>query len=240
MLDVRGVCKRFGGLEAVVGVDLEVRPGQVVAVIGPNGSGKTTLLNLVSGALRPDAGRVRWEGQDITGWPAHRVMHLGIGRTFQRPRVMETMTVRENIALGFLFRARGLPVALAMRKAQEVGEEVGLGDRLDILASDLTYMDQKRLELARALAGDPRLLLLDEWLAGLTEGELRVGLALLRRLRDQGKGVVLVEHVMSAVRAIADWVVVLHAGRKIVEGAPDVALSHPEVVATYLGQDAGC
>jgi ABC-type branched-subunit amino acid transport system ATPase component len=240
MLEVRGVSRRFGGLEALVGVDLVAQAGQVVAVIGPNGSGKTTLLNVISGVLTPDAGTVRWEGRDITGWPPHRVAHLGIGRTFQRPRIMEMMTVRENIGLGFLFRARGLPVPQAMAMAQEVGEEVGLGDRLDVPAGDLTYIDQKRLELARALAGDPRLLLLDEWLAGLTEGELQVGLELLRRLRAQGKAVVLVEHVMSAVRAIADRVVVLHAGRKILEGEPEEVLSHPEVVATYLGQDTGC
>jgi ABC-type branched-subunit amino acid transport system ATPase component len=238
LLEVEGLARRFGGLRAVDGLSFIVPEGEVLGLVGPNGSGKTTALNLITGNLRPDAGRVLFAAQDIAGAPAHKVARAGVARTFQLVRVMASMTIAENVALGAIFGADACTPTEALRRAPELLARVGLAGRGPEPAGSLTYIDQKRLELARALAGRPRLLLLDEWLAGLNPTELHEGIALIRSLALEGITIVMVEHVMSAIRALCGHVVVMNAGRRIAEGTPDEALSDPAVIAAYLGDDA--
>jgi ABC-type branched-subunit amino acid transport system ATPase component len=237
LLEVEGLARRFGGLRAVDGLSFSVPEGEVLGLVGPNGSGKTTALNLITGNLRPDAGRVLFAGRDMAGASAHMVARAGVARTFQLVRVMASMTIAENVALGAIFGADPCAPAEALRRAPELLARVGLAGRGPEPAGSLTYIDQKRLELARALAGRPRLLLLDEWLAGLNPTELHDGIALLRSLSLEGVTIVMVEHVMSAIRALCGHVVVMNAGRRIAEGTPDEALSDPGVIAAYLGDD---
>lgn len=237
LLEVQRLERRFGGLRAVDGLTLEVTEGEVLGLVGPNGSGKTTALNLVTGNLRPDAGRILLAGRDIAGAPAHAIARAGVARTFQLVRVMASMTLAENVAVGAIFGAEACPPAEAMRRAPALLARVGLAGRGAEPAARLTYIDQKRLELARALAGRPRLLLLDEWLAGLNPTELHEGVALIRSLSLEGVTIVMVEHVMSAIRALCGRVVVMNGGRKIAQGAPDDALADPAVIAAYLGDD---
>jgi branched-chain amino acid transport system ATP-binding protein len=235
VLEIRGLTRAFGGLVAVNSLDLTVRSGEIVGLLGPNGSGKTTALNLVSGVLRPDSGVIRFAGQDIAGMATYRIARLGLGRTFQLVRVLDGMTCAENVIAGLAFhperRARGELHETAVRLLQRVG----LKDYERRSASELTYIDRKRLELARALALKPRLVLLDEWLAGLNPSELLIGIALIRSLKDQGLSILLVEHVMDAIRSLCDLCVVMNGGRKIAEGSPDAVLSDPAVVEAYLG-----
>jgi branched-chain amino acid transport system permease protein len=235
MLELVGVRKAFGGLVAVDDVSFRVAAGEIVGLIGPNGSGKTTALNLVSGALRPDAGAIRFKGEDIAGLPANRVARLGIARTFQLVRVLEHLDCLDNVVAGLAFRPEPLWGEAAREKARDLLDRVGLGDRADVPAGQLTYIDQKRLELARALALKPDVLLLDEWLAGLNPSELQVGIALVKMLRDEGLTLVLVEHVMDAIRSLSDRCVVMSAGRVIADGPPAAVLAEPAVVAAYLG-----
>jgi len=235
MLELLGVRRTFGGLVAVDDVSFRVAPGEIVGLIGPNGSGKTTVLNLVSGALRPDAGAIRFKGADIAGLPANRVARLGIARTFQLVRVLDNLDCLENVVAGLAFRAEPLWGEAARETARDLLDRVGLGDRADAPAGQLTYIDQKRLELARALALEPSLLLLDEWLAGLNPSELRIGIALVRSLREEGLTIVLVEHVMDAIRSLSDRCVVMSAGKVIADGPPAAVLAEPAVVAAYLG-----
>lgn len=232
VLQVQDLSRAFGGLRAVDGLSFAVAEGEIVGLLGPNGSGKTTALNLISGALRPDRGSVRFDGREMAGAPAHRIARAGIARTFQLVRVFQTMTVRENVQAGTLFghgdhRADPLPLL----------RQVGLADRADALASQLTYIDHKRLELARALALQPRLLLLDEWLAGLNPSELAEGVALIRSLRGTGITVLMVEHVMDAIRSLCDRCVVMNSGVRIAEGTPQQVLADRLVVQAYLGDD---
>jgi branched-chain amino acid transport system permease protein len=234
-LAATGLRKAFGGLIAVDGVELSIRKGEILGLIGPNGSGKTTVLNLVSGAFRPDAGELRFNGDAIQGLSAHRIARRGVARTFQLVRVLPSMTCLENVIAGLAFRAAPVWGDGAERAARALLERVGLGARMHSPAGDLTYIDQKRLELARALALEPEVLLLDEWLAGLNPTELNDGIALVRSLRDQGLGIVVVEHVMDAIRSLCDRCVVMNAGRKIAEGTPAAVLADPEVVRAYLG-----
>lgn len=235
ILEVERVRKAFGGVVANNDISIQVPPRKIVGLIGPNGSGKTTALNLVSGALRPDAGAIRFKGEDIAGLPANRVARLGIARTFQLVRVLEHLDCLDNVVAGLAFRPEPLWGEAAREKARDLLDRVGLGDRADVPAGQLTYIDQKRLELARALALEPSLLLLDEWLAGLNPSELRVGIALVRSLRDEGLTIVLVEHVMDAIRSLSDRCVVMSAGRVIADGPPAAVLAEPAVVAAYLG-----
>jgi branched-chain amino acid transport system permease protein len=235
LLEVSGLHKSFGGVHAVDGVDLTVAEGEILGLIGPNGSGKTTALNLVSGALRPDAGDIRYRGQPIAGLPPHQIARLGIARTFQIVRVLENMSCRDNVVAGLAFRPDPLWGEAARERAAALLHRVGLGARADVPAGQLTYIDQKRLELARALALDPELLLLDEWLAGLNPRELGVGIELVESLRTEGLTIVMVEHVMDAIRSLCDRCVVMNAGRKIADGPPDAVLAEPEVVAAYIG-----
>jgi branched-chain amino acid transport system ATP-binding protein len=231
LLQVCELARAFGGLKAVDALSFEVNAGEIVGLIGPNGSGKTTALNLISGALRPDSGSVRFDGEDLAGRPAHRITRAGIARTFQLVRVFARMTVRENVRAGLLVR-RG-----SAAEEDELMARVGLSARAERLAGELTYIDQKRLELARALALRPRLLLLDEWLAGLNPSELLDGVALIRSLRGSGITILMVEHVMDAIRSLCDRCVVMNSGVKIAEGTPQQVLADRRVVQAYLGDD---
>jgi len=237
LLRVEGLRRAFGGLVAVDGLSFTVNPGEIVGLLGPNGSGKTTALNLISGALAPDAGWVVLDGRDVARLPAHRLARLGIGRTFQLVRVLSGLSLEENVVAGLAFGREPAWGAEARHRAAALLEQVGLSGRGTQPAGTLTYGDGKRLELARALALSPRLLLLDEWLAGLNPTELRGGIALIASLRDAGCTVLMVEHVMDAIRALADRCVVMNAGRPIAEGPPAAVLADRAVIAAYLGDD---
>jgi len=237
LLAVEGLTRNFGGLRAVDDLHFEMTRGEVVGLLGPNGSGKTTVLNLISGALRPDRGSVRLLGRELVGQPAFRIARLGVARTFQLVRVFATMSVRENIAAGFAFGARPRFGRAARAEIDALVTRVGLAGRGDQVAHELTYIDQKRLELARALALAPTLLLLDEWLAGLNQVELAAAIDLLDALRSETLTILLVEHVMDAIRALCDRCVVMNAGARIAAGTPADVLLDPAVVTAYLGAD---
>ena len=235
-LEVVGLRKAFGGLVAVDNLAFEAMPGEIIGLIGPNGSGKTTVLNLISAALSADAGTIRCDGVTISGFTAHRIARLGVARTFQLVRVLESLTAVENVAAALAFSRDPLWGTQAEAVARGLLARVGLADKADQLAAQFTYIDLKRLELARALALDPKLLLLDEWLAGLNQTELAEGIKLIHSLRSAGLTIVLVEHVMDAIRSLCDRCIVMNAGVKIADGPPAAALADREVVRAYLGE----
>ncbi len=237
LLEISGLTRRFGGLVAVDGLSFAVAQGEIVGLLGPNGSGKTTALNLVSGALKPDAGTIMLDGRPITGLRPDRIARLGLARTFQLVRVLGSMTCAENVVAGLAFRPPTLWGEAAARQAGALLDRVGLGGSGAMPADALTYIDQKRLELARGLALSPRILLLDEWLAGLNPSELQEGIALIRSLRAEGMTIVMVEHVMDAIRSLCDRCVVMNAGAPIAEGPPAAVLADPAVIRAYLGGD---
>jgi branched-chain amino acid transport system ATP-binding protein len=236
LLTVDGVSRRFGGLLAVNAASLSAPAARITALIGPNGAGKTTLFALISGFLKPSAGHIRYDGEDVTGEPPHRLARRGIARTFQIVQPFAGLTVRDNILVGAYLRHRDRATALAA--AEHVGRDVGLGDMLDRPAHTLTVAGRKRLELARALATEPRLLLLDEVLAGLNPSEIRDIVPTIRALSARGIAVVMIEHVMQAVMSLAEHVFVLAEGRIIAEGSPAQIAAHPVVVEAYLGHGA--
>ena len=238
VLQARDVTKRFGGLVAVNGVSFDVTEHQVLGLIGPNGSGKSTMINMISGAFAPTAGAIRLNGRDLAGLPAHRVSRLGVGRTFQLVRLLPELSVLDNVRAGAVFGHRRRWGDESAQVAHRLLERVGLGAVAGLPVSALTYIDTKRVELARALAGEPEVLLLDEWLAGLNPTELATGIALIRSLRDDGRTIILVEHVMDAIRSLCDTCVVMSSGTKIAEGTPAEVLSDREVIRAYLGDDA--
>jgi branched-chain amino acid transport system ATP-binding protein len=236
LLRVERVFKRFGGLLAVDDVSLIVEAGRITALIGPNGAGKTTLFSIISGFLRPSEGRVFHRGADITGMPPHLLARRGIVRTFQIVQPFAGLTVHQNIAIGAHLSRRSRAEALVA--AAEVASTVGLSDVLDRPAASLTVAGRKRLEVARALAAEPELLLLDEVLAGLNPGEVASMVPVIRTLADDGITIVMIEHVMQAVMSLAEHVFVLAEGRIIAEGPPQVAVGDPRVVEAYLGRGA--
>lgn len=236
LLQVQNVSRAFGGLRAVQNVSLEVPVGSLTALIGPNGAGKTTLFALMSGFLKPDQGHILLEGRDITGQTPHLNAKLGLTRTFQIVQPFASQTVRENIAVGAHLHQGHRQ--LALRAAEEVAERVGLQAQLDKPASDLTVAGRKRLELARALATQPKLLLLDEVLAGLNPQEIQDMLPVVRGLVDGGVTVLMIEHVMQAVMSLAEHVWVLAQGQLIAQGTPAEVTRDTQVIEAYLGHGA--
>ena len=236
MLEVRGLSKRFGGLHAVRSVDLDVPEGSITALIGPNGAGKTTCFAMIAGFIRPDAGRVAFAGADLTGMTPEAVARAGMVRTFQITQPFGGLTVAENIRVGSFLRLAD--PRLAMERAREVGTRLGLGPYLDRPASTLTVSARKRLEVARALATEPRLLLLDEVMAGLTPSEVVEIVEVVRGVREAGVTILLIEHVMQAVAALAERAYVLAEGALIASGTPREIASDPRVIEAYLGHGA--
>jgi branched-chain amino acid transport system ATP-binding protein len=237
LLAVETLSKSFRGLRAVSEVSFSVPERGIVALIGPNGAGKTTCFNLIAGALRPDAGRVTLAGADITGLRADKVCDAGIGRTFQLVKPFQDLTVLENVTVGALHKHDS--VAAAKREAARFLDLLELGDKRHMHAANLTLPDRKRLEVARALATAPKLLLLDEVMAGLRPTETDRMVAMLKRLRTEaGLTILLIEHVMRAVMALSDHVIVLHHGEKISEGTPEKVTKDPAVLECYLGEGA--
>lgn len=237
LLDVRGLCKTFGGVRAVWELSFQVPRGAVFGLLGPNGSGKTTVFNLVAGALRPDAGTVTFDGRPVTALPPHRRTAAGIARTYQHVRALPHLSALANVAVARLYgSAPASSFAAAHADAEALLEEVGLAWACDHPAGGLTVAERKRLELARALATRPRLLLLDEPLAGLNPREAADALALFARIRDRGLTLMIVEHNVGAVRRVCDRAVVLNAGRKIAEGPPEAVLEDERVIEVYLGE----
>lgn len=238
LLRTQGLAKSFRGVKALGGVDVEVRRGEILGLLGPNGSGKSTFINVVSGHYLPTAGRVQFEGQDLAGQAAHRIARAGISRTYQIPRPFPHQTVLDNVALAAMFGG-GLPTPAAARsQAMSWLAFAGLEEKAHVLPDQLNLHQRKFLELARALASRPRLVLLDEVLCGLTPGEIDDAVALVRRIRDQGSTVVFVEHVMRAVMALTDRVVVFDGGQVLAVGPAAEVMQRPEVMTAYLGQPA--
>jgi len=233
LLEIEGLTKHFGGVLANDNVSFGVAEGEILGLLGPNGAGKTTLFNCITGFLRPDRGRVRFAGVDVTGRSASRLARDGLVRTFQIVRVFPDLSALENVVIGALLRHGR--VSAARRRALEVLEDVGLAARSNVRARDLTTAERKRLEVARALATDPRALLLDEAMSGLNPREVAEAVALVRRLRERGVTIVLVEHVLEVVMPLADRVVVLQEGRAIADATPAAVSRDPAVIEAYLG-----
>lgn len=239
LLQVRGVSKRFGGFTALDKVDLVVWPGERLGLIGPNGSGKSTLVNCISGVLRSEEGGILFEGRDIAREAPHRRTRLGVARTFQIPRPFVSMSVLDNLRIPLIYAATQngkLGVAGATDQALHILRQVGLIDKAHALSGRLTQVDMRKLELARAMAAKPKLLISDEAMAGLSASEVDDILELLSRLKEQGVAVIMIEHVMRAVMKFSERVAVLVAGRKIADGDPPIVANNVEVVTAYLGQ----
>ena len=237
LLSLQGVTKRFGGLTAVNGLSFELAKGETVGLLGPNGSGKTTALNLISGYLPVSNGSIALSGSTISTLGSAHIAHRGVARTFQLVRALPSLSVGENVLAALAFRKEPAWGKTAKAHIDTLLADVGLAGRAAQPADSLTYIDLKRMELARALASDPQLLLLDEWLAGLNPTELRAGIDLITALRGRGITILLVEHVMDAVRALCSRCIVMNAGSKIADGPTAEVLTDAEVIRAYLGDE---
>ena len=237
LLQTKDLTVRFGGLEALSNVSLDVEEGSIVGLIGPNGAGKTTLVNVITGSIAPSSGRVSVGGDDVTGRKPWEVAKAGVSRTFQIVKPFRGMTVRENVAIGAMFGPRSTSsLKESLEGADVVLERVGLTDRADALPGELPVADNKRLELAKALAMKPRLLFLDEVMAGLRPAEIERSVQLVRSLRDDGLTIVVIEHVMKAIMALSDVVAVLHEGKELARGSPEDIARDDRVIEAYLGE----
>ena len=235
ILEVSNISKRFGGLQALLDVSFGLEEGQILGLIGPNGAGKTTLFNIIDGVHKPDSGRVVFRGRDITGLKPYRIARLGLARTHQIVRPLNELTVRENVVVGACFGREGHSLSSAEAVANDVMSQVGLDKRADQLANSLNVAQKKRLEMARALAAQPYLLLLDEVLAGLNPSEIAGMVETIREVRSQGIAIVMIEHVMHATMSVSDKVIVLDYGQLIAEGSPQEITDNPRVIEAYLG-----
>jgi branched-chain amino acid transport system ATP-binding protein len=237
MLEVNGLSKNFGGLAAVSDLSLTIRRGEIFGVIGPNGAGKTTLLNLITGYLAASKGSILFEGRELRGLSPSKICHRGIARTFQVVRPFVEMSVIDNVMTGALFApTRRISMAEARIRAGSALDLVGLLDKRDMLAGELTIGEKKKLELARALATKPRLLFLDEVMAGLAGGEVEVLMDVIERVADSGTTILMIEHLVGVILALTDRVLVLDFGRELFQGAPEDVVAHPEVINSYLGK----
>jgi len=235
ILQVQNLTKRFGGLQALTDVTFDLPEGQILGLIGPNGAGKTTLFNVINGVYAPSRGKVIFRGEDITGLPSYEAARRGMARAHQVVRPLTELTVRENVMVGACFGRERHSLGTAARKAEEALAQVGLAERADQPSGNLNVAQKKRLELARALAARPYLLLLDEVLAGLTPSEIGGMMATLRQIRDEGFTILMIEHVMQAVMSISDQIIVLDYGQLIAAGTPEEVASNPQVIEAYLG-----
>ena len=236
LLEVEGLVKRFGGFTALNRVSLSVKAGERFGLIGPNGSGKTTLINCVSGALPVDSGSIRFEGREITALPPHQRTRLGIVRSFQIPKPFTSMTVRENLGIPLEYAAAGRAGGEGSADADEILESIGLRAKAHLRPAGLTQIEMRKLELARAMAARPKLLISDEAMAGLSSTEVDDILAILFRLNTQGITIIMIEHIMRAVMRFSERIVVLDAGERIAEGTPDEIVRNPAVEKAYLGE----
>jgi branched-chain amino acid transport system ATP-binding protein len=242
LLVVKGVVKRFGGFTALDGVDLDLKVGERLGLIGPNGSGKSTLVNCICGTLFNDEGSVSFEGHEISRMAAHKRIRRGLARSFQLPKPFATMTVVENLCVPILYAANARPGAVhanpaqAIEQAMEILNKIGLGAKAREMSGGLTQVDMRKLELARAMASKPKLLISDEAMAGLSNSEVDEILELLFAMKEQGIAVIMIEHIMRAVMRFSERVAVLVAGKKIADGDPDAVMRNPEVERAYLGE----
>ena len=235
LLQVQGVTKRFGGLQALTQVTFDLPKGQILGLIGPNGAGKTTLFNTINGVYHPEEGRILFQGKDVTNKKPYHLAKMGMARTHQIVRPLNELSVRENVMVGACFGHENQSLGKAAKIADEVLEFVGISSRTDQLAGSLNVAQKKRLEMARALASHPHLLLLDEVLAGLNPSEIDGMIQMVLDIRAQGITIIMIEHLMKAVMNVSDRIFVLDYGEQIAEGSPNEIVNHPKVIEAYLG-----